>query len=1077
MLWRWQRRKLRSRTPLRTARKVKSRQTYQVLEPRNLLALVWTSGPSLDSPRSEAVAILGADSAIHILGGQGTSAEFIAPGDFEWSPGPAIDKQRVALGGGPLGDGRILIFGGRNANDPIEESYRYDPTDSDPQDAASLAGPRAHAAFATDPASGLIYAIGGIDADGALLNTVEIYNQAADSWSPAASLPDARADVCAAADGQGHIFVFGGRRAGYGSNDATADVFRYDMATNSWQAMASMPMPLRDQVAVTGPHDGRIYLVGGRTPTNTVVGNVLAYDFGANAWIHETSLANPVADAAATLDSEGRLWVVGGRTDTGLETATVQVSQDLDAEDLSPTITSTPELQATVSVVYSYPLFATGNPQPEFTLVESPAGMTLSANGLILWTPDESQVGTVSVQVRASNRAGFDDQSFVLEVISAIPRITTQPPTIGGTLQAYQYDVDASGNPPPVFALLTAPAGMTLDPGSGQISWTPTAQQFGSHAVSVIAMNTHGSATQSFTIEVADRIAPTIPTGLLVAGVSQTDVTLTWQAASDNAAVTKYRVYEQYKYGWRNSKTGYRLVQDHVPATSTTVTGLTVGKTYKYVVRAADAAGNESLNSNLVQFTTLKLPTVTGPNTVNGIATHPLTAWRYYGSGTPLPTLSLESGPEGLVFDPSTGYAHWTPSDEQVGSHLLTIRATNSEGSVTKTTTITVTANLPVIGYTFSYMGKPYSIPFAVEGDPFQLQLTETFSQSAISWSLVSGPMGMTVDSVSGAVAWVPGADDVGTGAITIRATNYAGSQERTFSFTVHPLGTDLDPPAAVQGISVSVIDYNRAQIAWASTTDNVAVESYQITAYYTYQSRGTHTVRYTFSAPGDANNLEMTGLPTRVLKAYVRAVDAAGNLGPIGEIVTFTPSSNPNFPSIRLLNPLPTDAVAGQTHRIDLVDSNSQPRTYSFLSAPAEATIDPLTGRIQWTSQYADVGRAQFTIRATNAYGYRDFTFSFNVYFTGPVQSLSYTRNTAWNSARVSWTPPADSSRVAGYLVYQYWQVNGHTYSHVYRIDSPTQTDLDVFVVGGPVVHMVQVAAFDSLGNLSLVTPKIPLI
>jgi len=66
----------------------------------------------------------------------------------------------------------------------------------------------------------------------------------------------------------------------------------------------------------------------------------------------------------------------------------------------------------------------------------------------------------------------------------------------------YGYDVEAAGNPPPTYDLITYPGGMTIDPVTGLISWTPTPGQEGSHNVEVQASNSEGADTQSFSIVV-----------------------------------------------------------------------------------------------------------------------------------------------------------------------------------------------------------------------------------------------------------------------------------------------------------------------------------------------------------------------------------------------------------------------------------------------------------------------------------------------------------------------------------------------------------------------------------------------
>jgi len=80
------------------------------------------------------------------------------------------------------------------------------------------------------------------------------------------------------------------------------------------------------------------------------------------------------------------------------------------------------------------------------------------------------------------------------------PIIVSTPVTEATVGRPYIYDVEAAGNPLPTYALITHPNGMTIDPASGLISWTPTVAQEGNHDVEVEANNSEGSATQNFTV-------------------------------------------------------------------------------------------------------------------------------------------------------------------------------------------------------------------------------------------------------------------------------------------------------------------------------------------------------------------------------------------------------------------------------------------------------------------------------------------------------------------------------------------------------------------------------------------------
>jgi len=66
--------------------------------------------------------------------------------------------------------------------------------------------------------------------------------------------------------------------------------------------------------------------------------------------------------------------------------------------------------------------------------------------------------------------------------------------------EPYNYDVQATCNPPPTYTLTVAPPAMNIDQATGEIAWTPNTT--GSYGVMVEAVNSEGMDSQAFTITV-----------------------------------------------------------------------------------------------------------------------------------------------------------------------------------------------------------------------------------------------------------------------------------------------------------------------------------------------------------------------------------------------------------------------------------------------------------------------------------------------------------------------------------------------------------------------------------------------
>ncbi len=89
-----------------------------------------------------------------------------------------------------------------------------------------------------------------------------------------------------------------------------------------------------------------------------------------------------------------------------------------------------------------------------------------------------------------------------------------------------------------------------------------------------------------------DTTPPSTPTGLSASGTTSTSTNLSWNASTDNVGVTGYDVL----------RNGTSIAT--VTGTTYTASGLTPSTVYSFAVRARDAAGNVSGNSNTVSVTT-----------------------------------------------------------------------------------------------------------------------------------------------------------------------------------------------------------------------------------------------------------------------------------------------------------------------------------------------------------------------------------------------------------------------------------------------------------------------------------------
>ena len=107
------------------------------------------------------------------------------------------------------------------------------------------------------------------------------------------------------------------------------------------------------------------------------------------------------------------------------------------------------------------------------------------------------------------------------------------------------------------------------------------------------------SAIAGATTQASDTTPPTAPSGVTATAAGTSQITLGWTAATDNIGVTGYAVERC------QGTTCTTFVQIATPTGTTySDTGLLPASTYRYQVRATDAAGNFSGYSNIASATT-----------------------------------------------------------------------------------------------------------------------------------------------------------------------------------------------------------------------------------------------------------------------------------------------------------------------------------------------------------------------------------------------------------------------------------------------------------------------------------------
>ncbi len=246
------------------------------------------------------------DDEIYIIGGMtpakylGTIAKF-DPSDQSTSTLPAKLLPRwyhtVASH-----EGKIYIIGGVNWGGEIDKVERYDPETNEVELLASLPTPRKMPASVAY--NDKIYVIGGSALVGTqnrkplYLETVEIYDIAANKWYNGKTMPTPRECEIALYDGK--IYAIGGFK------EMPLNRFEvYDIAADHWERLPNLPFK------ITAHHgtvlNDKIYIFGDYLELN----DVCQYDFAAKKWLVLKTNFKLTRYNAVALCSD-TIYIIGG---------------------------------------------------------------------------------------------------------------------------------------------------------------------------------------------------------------------------------------------------------------------------------------------------------------------------------------------------------------------------------------------------------------------------------------------------------------------------------------------------------------------------------------------------------------------------------------------------------------------------------------------------------------------------------------------------------------------------------------------------------------------------------------------
>ena len=357
---------------------------------------------------------------------------------------------------------------------------------------------------------GTLLCLGGLPVKGGK-DVVNTLAPGAALFTDAQRLPAATIGVGAGIDTSNRVIVFGGIEP----NAATANVNGYVYTTGggAGAAIANKNFAVQN-FAFAQDNLHRLYSIGGAGTTNAASA-VERYDANANSWTILAPMPAGRIGATASYDGHGHLIVIGG-TDAATGSPTLSVfSYDIAANTWTQMADAPIGTQAGrvaqlgadkliyligsagSALVYVYDsLTDSWFNGPSLSLTRSQPATVLGDDGFIYVMGGDNAAN--------GNNGLATTEKFDTGATNA-PQIVSSQYPFGGTVQAlstFSYKLIAFGNPRPVLSLVNGPAGMNFNPTNGQMTWTPTTNQVGTHSVLFRATSSAGVAEQTFAITV-----------------------------------------------------------------------------------------------------------------------------------------------------------------------------------------------------------------------------------------------------------------------------------------------------------------------------------------------------------------------------------------------------------------------------------------------------------------------------------------------------------------------------------------------------------------------------------------------
>ncbi len=439
-----------------------------------------------------------------------------------------------------------------------------------------------------------------------------------------------------------------------------------------------------------------------------------------------------------------------GHSANASESLMINSALSVSIQSISPGTTINPGQYLTFSGVGS------GFSNPSYAVNDSFSGSTISSSninsgGYFSWTPTARDSGTHNITVTitdSSGRSAYSMQSITVQGSGVVIQGLTPGPNvaIGNSVTFTAY---APGFTNPAYTISDSFGGSTIsnsaiNSSSGYFSWTPSANELGTHTITVWATDPSGhsaSVSQQISVQAAILTITSINPGNSVSSGAP----LSFTAVPAGLSSPTFTVSDNYG--------GTSVTNSNISSSGyfTWTPGANESGTHTITVYAADSSGHSANASVTITVNPGVSIALTAPTPSASIAVGSNVVFYTHAFGFTSPSYTLMDIFPGTSIsngniNSSSGDFIWMPTANDVGTHTITVHATDPYGhNASANTAITVSA----VGTQSSTSG-----------------LTSTQIQSVLSLLQSFG----TSQAIINNVATVLGTQTTTTGAATVSA-------------------------------------------------------------------------------------------------------------------------------------------------------------------------------------------------------------------------------------------------------------------------------------------------------------------